>query len=160
MAFPRRFPVSRFSAVALALMLAGCGGGGSSPSSPTSTPTRSRSVIGSFSFSLVGIPAAQRAGFGFDFLGQTVTLGTAGDLDAVVDWTFASNDVNVYLTSDACTDAQFKVVACSIMRSTENVSGKPKTMPATTLSAGNYKIWVVNLGNTSESGTVQVGVTR
>jgi hypothetical protein len=156
--------VSRKAVGALLVLvvgLYGCGGGGGSTPTPVSTPTpRTRSVLGTFSFSLVGVPTAQSVGFAFDFLGQTVTLGSAGDLDAVVDWTFASNNVNLYLTSDTCTDAQFKVVACAILRSTESASGKPKTLQMPGLASGNYKVWVVNLGNTAESGSVQVGVTR
>jgi hypothetical protein len=149
----------RVGAVALVLVLGSCGSSTTGPSGG-STPGRSRSVIGSFAFQLVGIPEAQSVGFAFDFLDRDVVLSAAGDLDAVVNWTFASNNVNLYLTSTSCSETQFAVVQCTILRSTEGQGGKPRTLTASGLSAGTYRVWVVNLGNTAESGSVEVGVTR
>ncbi len=155
-------PIGRGVGVLLLAALVGCGGGGDngSPTTPSvTTPARTRTVIGSFNFQLVGTPAANNAGLAFDFGRIDITVSPTGDLDAVVDWTFASNSVQLYLTSSSCTDTQFSVVQCSILRSTEGSGAKPRTLTAPGLN-GNYRLWVVNLGSTSESGTIQVGVTR
>lgn len=153
----------RTAGVLMIGLLAGCGGGGGgNPSGPTTTPppARTRTVLGTFGFQLVGIPEANRVGLAFDFGGPIeVTISPTGDMDAVVDWTFASNPVHLYLTANTCTATQFSTASCSIQRSTEGSSAKPRTLTAPGLN-GNYRVWVVNFGSSSESGTVQVGVTR
>lgn len=134
--------------LAALLLLPGCGGGGSSPTA-ASTPAPGRTVIGEFSF--IALPSP-----GLNF--GEVTVSGAGTLEAVAEWTFASNDIDLYLTNGSCDATAFVAERCTVITSATGLS-KPERITAA-VQAGVYRAWVVNFGPGPESGTIQVFLTR
>ncbi len=131
--------------VSLALGLSACGGGGSSPTG-SSGPTRQS--LGTRTWA-----AAPGDGLIVD-----VTIGQTGTLDATAQWTNATNDVDVFLTSSSCSAQAFVANLCNILAKADSATNKPERMTASVIS-GNYKVWVYNLGPGTESGTVDMGLT-
>jgi hypothetical protein len=143
--------------------LVGCGGGGSSPSPVTTTtapPTRSLVVQGQWTLTdsdtairNIGIP---------DIAGVPFTLGAAGTVDVTVDWTFRSNDIDIAILPGSCNSVQLVQLLCGTTPIVQSISvtAKPETLTRQ-LSAGNYTLVVAsNVGNSAESGTFAVFVTR
>jgi hypothetical protein len=159
--------VSTTLSCALALgcifVLPGCGGssgGSSSPTTPATPPTPVRNILVQATFSGLE-PFEPTEDVWFDFF----TTSTTGTLDITVDWTFASNDVDVLLAqgtleqalSPACQDLSddcpLELVA---QAATLN---KPENLTISGLTAGSFLVIVVNFGPTTESGVVVVGFT-
>ena len=140
-------------ALALVVGLTACGGGGSSTSATppvTNPPAPVRSVIGNFTFSLGSIALAQPV---------EVTVSGNGTMDATVQWTFAGNDVDLYLTDRSCNATSiFNLGNCNVMSRADSFTNKPEVIRQT-LSTGVYRLWVYNDGPGSESGTLVVGFT-
>jgi hypothetical protein len=95
----------------------------------------------------------------FDF-----AAGTAGTLTATANWTFSSNDVDIFVTSgNTCQTFSNAGVptgaGCTILCQDIAVGG---TRASCTFSAtsGNARLLVVNFGPTAESGTYLITVTR
>ena len=92
-----------------------------------------------------------------------VVFATAatGSLSATVDWTFASNDVDIYLTrgSHPCTLETFNNRTCGFIATAENVLTKPERFTVAGLAAGTYTLYVANFGDTDESVAYQVTLT-
>ncbi len=147
----------------LALVLPSCGGGSggsTSPTTPATPPPRVRNVILQSTFSgLEPFDTSEMVWF------DPFTTTATGDVDITVDWTFASNDVDVFLARGTVGQAQSP--ACQedrpdcpleLVASTETLS-KPETLTIFGLAAGSYLVVVVNFGTTVESGVVLVGFT-
>jgi hypothetical protein len=87
------------SAVVMCGTFFGCGGGSDGGSNPmTSTPVAQRRLLTSGTFQLTD-PATAFASTGgllsSDFAVVPFNVGTAGTLDASVNWRFASNDIDI-----------------------------------------------------------------
>ena len=139
-------------ALALVVGLTGCGGGSTTPNPPpvSNPPAPVRSVIGNFTFSLGSIALAQPV---------EVTVSGNGTMDATVQWSFASNDVDLYLTDRNCNATSiFNLGNCNVMARADSFTNKPEVIRQT-LSTGVYRLWVYNDGPGSESGTLVVGFT-
>ena len=153
----------RASAIALALtvVLPACGGGGGGGgNTPTNVPPAPvRSLIGNFNFTVVGVPEANRLGLIRDYALQQLTITQAGTLEIIVDWTFASNDLDIVLFSGNCTPALITSSGCPVITATTSVTAKPERL-TTNVNPGSYTIGVTNFGNTNESGVGQVFLTR
>jgi hypothetical protein len=153
------------AAAALALMmvvLPACGGGssGGGGNAPTNVPPAPvRSLIGNFNFTVVGVPEANRLGLQRDFFLQQLTITQAGSLEVIVDWTFASNDIDIVLFSGTCTPALITSTGCSAITATTSVTAKPERLTSN-VNPGSYTIGVTNFGNGNESGVGQVFLTR
>jgi len=139
-------------ALALVVGLTGCGGGSTTPNPPpvNNPPAPVRSVIGNFTFSLGSVGLAQPV---------EVTVSGNGTMDATVQWSFASNDVDLYLTDRNCNATSiFNLGNCNVMARADSFTNKPEVIRQT-LSTGVYRLWVYNDGPGSESGTLVVGFT-
>ena len=142
----------RIGALALVIGLTGCGGGSTTPTPPVNNnpPPPVRSVIGNFTFSLGSIALAQPV---------EVTVSGTGTMDATVQWTFAANDVDLFLTDRNCNATSiFNLGNCNVMARADSFTNKPEVIRQT-LSTGVYRLWVYNDGPGSESGTLAVGFT-
>ena len=86
------------------------------------------------------------------------TTSAAGTIGATVDWTFATNDVDIYLArgNNLCTIDQFNNNQCQFLGSTTSVSTKPETLSVSNLTAGPYTMYIVNWGSTQESVGYQI----
>jgi len=147
---------------ALTATLAGCGGGGGSPTSSSSTSNQTRrQQIGQGNFTLVDSATAVRQTGGADFVTVNITTTVAGMLEATVEWTLASNDLDVYFLRGTCNPSQALAGTCGTpFAQSESVTAKPERLSATGLAAGNYTLVISsNLGNSAESGTFQVFLT-
>jgi hypothetical protein len=141
------------SAAALAAALAGCSSNNNSPTTPTPTPlpTPTAGVIVS---QITGgaLPAGVVAWVPF-------TTTEAGSLDATVDWTLASDDIDVYLTQGSCDVNTFGTTACPVLGYSESTTAKPEQAHVASAAAGTYTIFVNNLGPNDESVSYQVVLT-
>jgi hypothetical protein len=141
--------------------LFGCGGGGGS-NPMASTPVAQRRLLTSGTFQLTD-PATAFASTGgllsSDFAVVPFNVGTAGTLDASVNWTFASNDIDIAIVQGNCTLEQAVADNCG----TELVTGVTVTKPETvrtSVSTGPHTLVLLNLGPGSESGTFEIFLTN
>lgn len=144
------------SAFALVVGLTACGGGSSGPTSSSSgnnnPPPPVRSVIGNFTFSLQPLAMTQP-------VEVTVSGSGTGTVDATVQWTFASNDVDLFLTDRNCgATSIFNIGNCNILARADSFTNKPEVITRQ-LGAGVYRLYVYNDGPGGEAGTLVVGFT-
>jgi hypothetical protein len=136
-----------------------CGGGGGGPTGGSSLP--SRTVISTGSVQLVDPVTAIGQERLCDAMGFVpFTTPALGTLDATVDWTVASNDIDVYLERGECTCAMALADACQDVASSESTTAKPEKLTVTNLSAGSYTLVIGNAGPGRESSSYEVGLTR
>jgi hypothetical protein len=148
--------LGRAGALALVVGLTACGGGGGSNSGPSNlpapTPAPVRSVIGNFTFNLGAIDLSQP-------VEVTVSGSGTGTVDATVQWTFASNDVDLYLTDRNCNATSiFNLGNCNILARADSFTTKPEVINAR-LGSGVYRLYIYNDGPGGEAGTLVVGFT-
>ena len=137
-----------------AVLLPGCSSDSnppvtSTPPPPTTLPPTTQTVVQSGSGSL---PVLNLALIPF-------SISSTGRLDVTVDWTFASNDVDVYLVRGACTFDQFINLGCNIIAFSESGTAKPERVSSSGATAGSYFVAIGNLGPTDESVAFQVVLT-
>jgi hypothetical protein len=147
-----RAALGRFGALALVTGLTACGGGSTTPTPPpvTNPPPAVRSVIGNYTFSLGAIGLSQPV---------EITVTGTGTVDATAQWTFSSNDVDLFLTDRNCSATSiFNLGNCNVMSRADSFTSKPEVIRQQ-LSTGVYRLWVYNDGPGSESGTLVVGFT-
>jgi len=89
------------------------------------------------------------------------TTDTTGTVGVSVDWTFGTNDVDVYLTrgNDPCTIDQFNTNRCPFLGLAESLTAKPEQLSVPNLAAGPYTVYVGNFGPTDESISIQITLT-
>jgi hypothetical protein len=148
-----------------ALLLPSCGGGGgsgggcsSNPAgpgcqaspSPTPPPSVTR-VVSQGSYQLESKAA----------VAVVFTTTAAGTVGITVDWTFATNDVDIFLArgSEPCTVETLNARSCGIIATEESTSMKPEKLTVPGLAAGTYTLYVANFGDTDESVAYQVTLT-
>lgn len=145
------------AAVALVLAvleLAACGGngGGSSPSAPSApAPQPVTTVLAQPT--ITGL----RAGFG-DWI--DINVPSTGTLEAEFNWTFATNDVDIAMTTTLCPTVRALTTpgGCSILASDTSLQ-KPARFSFTVTQPGVARFWVVNYGPTNESGAGTIKLT-
>lgn len=151
---PKRM-VSLLSAGVLSLGLIACGGGeGSSsptaatPVTPPTPPPPVTTVIAQGSFT----------GLGPRVLGRLppFTTTATSTLEAVVDWTHATNDVDIYLVRGTCAFEQFVAGRCDVVAFSESVSAKPERIRVAAAPAGTFELLIGNLGPTEEACSYQI----
>ena len=144
----------RLGALAMVMALTACGGEGGPMTPPvTNPPAPVRTVIGNFTFALGPIEMAAPVEI-------TVSGTGTGTVDATAQWTFASNDIDLYLTDRNCTATSFfSINDCNILARAESVTNKPEVINRS-LAAGVYRVYVNNFGPGSEAGTLVIGFTR
>jgi hypothetical protein len=79
----------------------------------------------------------------------------AGRLDATVDWTSASNDLNVYLVKGDCSYDELNAGQCQMLVSSEGTA-KPEQLTYASSQASTYTIFIHNRGPGDESVSFQV----
>jgi hypothetical protein len=147
---PRR-AAGRLLAAVLAAGLPSCGSDRvTAPPPPPPEPTPVTTVLEEGSFS--GLPPDSGV------LGEFVTP-RAGDLEFIVDWTFASNDIDLILFRGECSDEQFLAQECDLADVTDSTTAKPERVGIAGAAAGTYTLVVFNLGTTEESFSYQVLLT-
>lgn len=83
----------------------------------------------------------------------------AGKIDVIVDWTYTTNDVDVYLAKGSCTFDQFIGRQCNVVAFSESTIAKPERITAANAGAGDYTLLIGNVGPTEESLSFQVLLT-
>jgi hypothetical protein len=144
------------SLLVLASSLAACGGGNSSPSTPstpapTPVPAPVTTVIRQGSFS--GLSA------GFAVRLVPFTTPRSGKLEIIVDWTFARNDLDIYLFRNDCTIEQLQADQCDPVVAADSETAKPERLVVESAAAGTYTAYVVNFGPDEESLSYQILLT-
>jgi hypothetical protein len=138
-------------AAALTTSLAACGGGGN-PGSPTPTPTPVPTPP-------PPVVVLQGSGYPLEsgFVGRmNFTTTRAGALEATVDWTFATNDVDVLVTKGDCSFDQLEADQCTILGFAISTTAKPEKVNIASADAGLHTIFVENTGDRDESVSFQV----
>jgi hypothetical protein len=145
-------PTKRRLTLAFALtILPGCGGDAvTSPPTPSPSPRAVTTVIGEGSLSGLEPNGAATA---------TFATTTAGDLEILLDWTFAENDLDALLTRGECTPEQLIALECDVGAIADSRTAKPERVGISSAAAGTYTFYVVNLGATTESFSFQVLLT-
>jgi hypothetical protein len=148
------------SALALALSailgLGACGGNNSTPTpvpTPTPTPTPAPSPLPTFTFT--GLAQNQA-------VPTDVNVTENSVLSAVADWTLASDDIDIVFTDASCnrTDARTIVQGfCTVSARTNSFTNKPERLSAD-VSPGIVRVYVLNWGPSTESGTLQLTLQR
>jgi hypothetical protein len=137
-------------------LLSGCGGGAGPDPVPTATPTPAPAPVTSVvaEGTLTGLPARELSYLPF-------TTSATGTIGVIADWTFATNNLDVYLVrgTDPCTADQFNSGTCAFLGFSESTTAKPEKLNVSGLAAGTYTVYVGNRGPDAESLSVQVLLT-
>jgi hypothetical protein len=135
----------------LLLLGPGCGGGVTDPDPDTGGQPK-RSVISEHGWGLEPFDA--------DAVDITLTGAGTGTLDATVEWTFAANDVDLYVTATACTAEMFANDRCAFKAKADSSTTKPERVSFGVSAGDTYRFWIVNYGPQRESGTFVAGLTQ
>src|SRR5919106_1811894 len=130
----------------LVALLPGCGGDSVSAPPPPPAPVTELIVQGSFSGVTPGGGVAL-APF------STSRMGT---LRITVDWTFASNNMDVALVRAPCDPPQFLALTCAIVGVSESPTAKPEILTLPNTVSATYRLFVSNRGTTDESISYRV----
>ncbi len=144
------------AAVCVALLFAGltaCGGSSNPVTStpPTTTPAPVTKLIHDDSFAVgtkVVVP-------------DTFATTSTGTLEVTVDWTFASNDVDIFVArgTEPCTLQTFNNRTCGFVATEESLTMKPEKLTIPNLAAGSYTLYVANYGSSNESVSCHIVLT-
>jgi hypothetical protein len=140
----------RCLALALAALLSACGSDSvTAPPTPPPPPAPVTSVIGEGSYDGLEPDDAAMA---------TFATTRAGDLEILLDWTSADNDLDALLIRGDCTPEQLIALECSVGAIADG-SAKPERFGIANAPAGTYTFFVINLGATTESFSFQILLT-
>jgi hypothetical protein len=139
------------------LALSGCGGDSGTQPTAVTTPTRPTPVT---------TVLVQNSFTGLDPQGVlviTFQVTNAGDLDAVVDWTFASNNLDVALARGqrtcVTTGNVVDLSQCTVAATAASLTSKPERLHIGPLAADTYTLYIGNFGSTTESLSYQISLT-
>jgi len=151
--------VSRSTAlIILAIALPGCGSSTSGSLNPTPVPTPTPTPTATGSPML--IDEDNFSGLGAQFLaGIPFDTTTSGTIEATVDWTFARDNVEVYLVRGECTIDQFNNDTCPFAAFSESPTAKPERIRATNQNAGSFTLYIGNRGPDEEAVSFQIFLT-
>jgi hypothetical protein len=145
--------------VALALMLGGCAGS-KCPTSPATADCPAPPPLWPYGKTLIA--EGRLAGLAPSMLVSIpFRLPTLGLLDATVDWTLTTDNVDVYIANESCTVEQFNKGyngTCRFFAYSESTSAKPELVGADQI-AGNCTILFRNRGPDEESVSYQIVLT-
>jgi hypothetical protein len=142
--------------VALAVLLGGCGGGSNPcdnpanpecPRSPSPPPAEVRTLL---------LEGSQSGLLDHWLLEVPFNTDTTGSIEATVDWTFASDDVDVYLVRGSCTLEQFNSHTCPFVVRSESTTSKPEKITADGQASGVFHLYIANWGPAEESVSYQI----
>lgn len=146
-------------ALALALLLGGCGGDnvdctrnpvapGCVQTSPPPPPVTR--LIAERSFSGLGARVLGVVPFSTD---------ATGTIDATVDWTFTTDNVDIYIVRGSCTVDQFNNRTCPFVAFSESASAKPEKVSAPNQAPGSFTLYIGNRGPAEEAVSYQIFLT-
>jgi hypothetical protein len=142
-----------------ALVLPSCGSDKpcSNPTAPGCTPSPTPTPTPPVTRVVAEGNGSIESGDGGGVVFNTTASGTLG---VEVNWTFATNDVDIFLArgNDPCTEETFDDRSC-VIAAEESSSMKPERLTVPNLAAGTYTLYVVNFGDTDESVAYQVTLT-
>jgi hypothetical protein len=141
-----RFAAVLAASLGLAAVIPGCGGN----SAVTFPPQVTTSVVFESEVPFANLERFQTKATDF-----TVPAGT---LQITVDWASPTDDLDIVLSNPACDALAFAAGLCKVLAS-ERTNVKPARLSLST-TATAYRLFVVNLGPQSESGTVAVKVIQ
>jgi hypothetical protein len=152
---PPAWALRLMCAAVLAALIPACGGGGSGPdpvpsTAPPPAPAPVTTVLGEGAFSGLAPDGAA---------GGTFTTPRAGDLEVIVDWTFASNDLDLLLFRGECSEEQFLADQCDLADVADSLTAKPERVGLAGAPAGAYTLVVINFGATEETFSYQILLT-
>ncbi len=126
--------------------------GGSSPTTPsvtaTPTPAPVTDVLLQGSLTTMDVLVLYTVG--------SFTTTATGRLEVTVDWTFATNNVDVYVSRGTCTLDQVNQRTCPFATVSESPTAKPEKLVVSSLEPGTYTLMVGNRGPAAEAGSYQV----
>jgi hypothetical protein len=145
--------------VLAALVLQGCGDKCNNPTDPgcgpSPTPTPSPAPV-------TRVISQGNGPIGGRTVSPVVFTTTAsGTVGIEVNWTFATNDVDIFLArgSEPCTLETFNNRTCGFIATEESNTMKPEKLSVAGLAAGTYTLYIANFGDTDESVAYQVTLT-
>lgn len=150
MPFEARRVFSVAAGLALVALLGACDGSTTGPNPPPPPPPITLpppSVVSQGGGSLKA---------GFTAMVPPITTSVAGALDVTVDWTFATNDVDVLITRGSCSFPQLENNQCNIAAFSVSATAKPERMHVTGAAASVYTLFIENTGPADESVSYQV----
>ncbi len=141
----------RTAAVVVLVALIGCGGS-DGPSTPTTVVTMPTPVPCTQTLLLQG-----GASFPPWILDREVlNVTTAGRIDMIVDWTFSSSTIGVYLVrGGTCTLSSFNAGTCPFLVGSDS-GPKPRKHSFSGATPGAYEMLVANFSSVTESLSTQV----
>ena len=144
------------AAVALVAGLSACGGGGGTTSPSNSggsnpPPSTVTTTLPTFTFNSVPPSVV---------VFTDVAINGTGTLSLTADWTFASSDIDVYVTATSCAATNITNLqsSCAAIGRTVSTAAKPERLTVP-VAQGNYRLWIANFGPATESGTLQASAT-
>jgi len=92
---------------------------------------------------------------------DTFATTSSGTLEVTVDWTFASNDVDIFIArgNEPCTLETFNNRSCGISATEESTTLKPEKLTIPNFAAGSYTLYVANFGARDESVACHIVLT-
>jgi hypothetical protein len=147
----------RSSVLLVALVGPSCGGGGSGGGGGGGNPvtggsTSTQRLIREEGWALEPLDAVA--------LDLTITGAGSGTLDATVEWTFASDDVDIYVTAAACTAEMLAGARCAYKTKADSATAKPERVSFSVSAGETHRFWIVNFGPQRESGTFVARLTQ
>jgi hypothetical protein len=147
------------SGLVLVVGLSACGSG-TTPPPPSPPPT----TLAPFLLFDVPFPPLEADHFVFG----EFSITAPGTLRATMDWTFASNVMHLYIMAGATCDGDAFVryldngvaTGCTLLGSDTDARTKPADFSVSVTQPGAARVFVYNLGPTSESGTVRITLAR
>lgn len=141
----------------LTLALPGCGGGSDNPSGPSGSNPPSTQVLPTQNFTNLQRGSAVFSDF------NVSASGVTAEFEA--NWTFATNDIDIFVTSTSCSTASYTTLFNQTSGCTSLARGTSTSRPERTsagLSPGNYRVYVGSsfLSTSAESGTLVITLRR
>ena len=147
----KKMTKGRRLALALAVLLPACGGDSvTTPPTPPPPPAPVTNVIGEGSYDGLEPQGATVANF---------TTTQAGDLEIVLDWTLAENDLDALLIRGECTPEDPIALQCDVGAIADSTTDKPERLGISNAPVGTYTFFVINLGASTESYSFQILLT-
>ena len=89
------------------------------------------------------------------------TTTSTGTVAVTVNWTSASNDVDLFLVrgNAPCTLASFIDRSCGFVVTAETLTAKPEKLSAPNLAPGTYTLYIANFGETDEVVSCEILLT-
>jgi hypothetical protein len=149
---PRTHRLSLAVVIGAALSLPSCGGGDITDPDPSKSPNTSRTTITEQGWALEPLDAAA--------VDIEISGSGSGTIDAAVEWTFASDDVDIYVTAVTCTPDMFAAERCAYKTKADGATTKPERVSFGVSAGDKHRFWIVNFGPQRESGTFVATLTR